>query len=288
MIDTMRGVCFVMMLGGALAAQAEGTEAKAAPKSAVVAIARVQLSDAGKAALTAARDLAQRTKGLQSAERLAALQQAAAAYDRVVVDFAAEPAVAGPAAFAAAELWRQHGSPAMAEKGYLLAAEIDSHRFGARAWLGAAEMQQRQKQLERALVSFGQVITAEPGGAHAHDARLAQARLLEALGKPDAALETLRGALESARPGRQGIEAANLLALLLVRRGDFDGAERAIEHAQHEVSAAGDEDAATTARLQKLADTMSAKKALQRARDKQNQAGAEAARLDSARREGGG
>jgi tetratricopeptide (TPR) repeat protein len=286
MIRTMQNWWMTMVLAGALAAQAETGAPQPTGKGAPAAVARIQISDAGKAALSAARELVQRTKGLQSAERLAALQQAAAAYDRVVADFAGEPPVAGPAAFAAAELWRQHGSPALAEKSYLLAAEIDAGRFGARAWLGAAEMQQRQKRLEQALESFGLAVTAEPGGLHAHEARLAQARLLETLGKPDAALGALRSALESARPGRQGIEAANLLALALVRRGDFEGAERAIEHAQHEVTAAGDEDAATTARLQKLADTMSAKKALQRARDKQNQAGAEAAQLDGARRQG--
>lgn len=288
MIDKKLGWFLALALAGALAAQGESGVQPPAARIEPLAVAKVQISDAGKAALAAARELAQRTKGLQSAERLLALQQAAAAYDRVVVDFAAEPPVAGPAAFAAAELWRQQGSPSLAEKDYLMAAEIDAGRFGARAWFGAAEMQQRQKRLEEALVSYEKAQTAEPGGPHAHDARLGQARLLEALGRTDAAIAALQAALESARPGRQGIEAANLLALALVRKGDFEAAERAIEHAQHEVTAAGDEDAATAARLQKLADTMSAKKALQRARDKQNRAGAEAARLDGTRRQGEG
>jgi tetratricopeptide (TPR) repeat protein len=267
--------------GGAAGGRPEATAQDAAAGR--LARAKVQVSDAGRAALAAAKELAGRGKGLRGGERAQALEQAAAAYDKVAADFAAEPAVAGAAAFAAAELWRQHGSLPLAEKDYLLAAETDAPRFLQRGLLGAADMQRRQKRNDEALATYGKAAAAEPAGPRAQEARLWQARLLQTLGRLDPAIAAFQSALESARPGRQVVEAANYLALACVQKGDFDAAERAIEHAEQAVAGAGEDDPVVAARLQKAIESMSARKALQRARDKQAGAGKDAARLDEAR-----
>lgn len=250
--------------------------------------AKVQLSEAGRAALASAKDAAARCKGLRAAERTQALELAASAYDKVVADFAAEPAVAGAAAFAAAELWRQHGSMPLAEKDYLLAAETDGPRFGQRGLLGAADMQRRQKRNDEAMTTYGKAVAAEPAGTRAQEARLALARLLQSTGRIDESIVAFQAALETAKAGRPVIEAANSLALACVQKGDLDAAEHAIEHAEQLVNALGDEDPIVVERLKKAADTMSAKKALQRARDKATRAAKDAVGLESARNTVGG
>lgn len=250
--------------------------------------ARVQLSEAGRAALAGAKEIAGRCKGLRGAERTQALEQAARAYDKVLADFGAEPVVAGAAAFAAAELWRQHGSLPLAEKDYLIAADVDGPRFGQRGLLGAADMQRRQKRNDDALLTYAKAAAAEPNGTRAQEARLGQASLLQSTGRLDEAVAAFQAALESARPGKQVIETANHLALACLQKGDLDAAERAIDHAEQAVAAVADDDPVVHERLQKLFESMSAKKALQRARDKANRAAKDAVGLEMARNTAGG
>lgn len=263
------------------AADADAAPDKAAPEKA--ARTRVQLSDGGKAALAAAKDLAARCKGLRGAERAPALEQAAAAYDKIVADFPNEPAVAGQAAFAAAELWQQHGSLALAEKDYLLAADIDAPRFGQRALLGAADAQRRQKHNDQALQAYQKAIAVEPSTPRAQEARLEHAHLLQSLGRLDEAITAFQSALETAHHGKQVVDAANLLALALLQKGDLDAADRAIDHAEQSLAAAADEDPVVVERLKKAVDAMSAKKALRRARDKASRAAKDAVGLEQAR-----
>jgi tetratricopeptide (TPR) repeat protein len=268
--------------GNGSAAEAGATGSGAAAEQRPVR-AKVQISEGGRAALAAAKALAGRTRGLAGNERLAALQAAATAYDRALAEFGAEPAVAGAAAFAGAELWRQHGSLALAEKDFLLAAEIDGPRFGQRALLAAADLQRRLKRPEEAMVTFAKAATVEPGTARAQEARLGQARVLKAMGRLDEAITACQAALESAHPGKQTIDAADLLAQAHVQKGDLEAAERAIEHAEQVVGGVGDEDPIVVERLRKALTAMSARKLLQRARDKAAGAGADAVRLDSDR-----
>jgi tetratricopeptide (TPR) repeat protein len=249
--------------------------------------AKVSVSDAGRAALAAAKETAGRAKGLTGPERLAAVAAGASAYDKVVADFAAEPSVAGAAAFAAAELWRQHGSLPLAEKDYLLAAEVDGPRFGQRGLLGAADMQRRLKRNDEAMATYQKAAAVEPGGARAQEARLWQARLLQSTGRLDEAIASFQSALESASPGRQSIEAANHLALACIAKADLEAAERAIDHAEQSVRGLGEDDPIVVQRLEKALETMSAKKALQRARDRANRVGKDAVELDTRKNSGG-
>lgn len=282
----MRIVTKVLMVWTALAlpllAQAGGdARADGAKSDAKAARPKVTLSDAGRSALAGAKDVAGRARGLKGPERAQALEAAATAYDKVVAGFTAEPAVAASAAFAAGDLWRQQGSLPLAEKDYLLAAQLDADRFAQRALLGAADMQRRQKRIDEAMSTYSRAVAVDPGSTHAQDARLWQGRLLQGLERIDEAIVAFQAALESADPGAQTIDACNFLALAWIQKGDLDAASRAIEHAEHAVQTVGDEDPLVVERLGKSIEGMSAKKALQRARDKKSQAGKDAARFDA-------
>ncbi len=278
-----------LLFAAALPLAAQGGGDKPGSKPAVEAAAdkaprpKVSLSDAGRSALATAKEVAGRARGLRGPERAHALETAASAYDKVVGDFTNEPAVAANAAIAAADLWRQQGSLPLAEKDYLLAAQLDAVRYAQRALLGAADMQRRQKRNDEAFATYAKVIAIDASTGRAQDARLWQARMLQANDKLDDAILAFQSALESADPGAETIEACNFLALAWIDKGDLDAAGRALEHAEHHFATMGDEDPLVKERLARSLEAMSAKKALQRARDKKNQAGKDAAGLEQGR-----
>jgi tetratricopeptide (TPR) repeat protein len=241
-------------------------------------------SEAGRTALAAGREQIGSLRGLRGPERKAALEQVATAHDRIAAQFAAEPVVAAAAAFAAAELWRQQGSLALAEQAYLRAAALDAPRFAQRGLLGAADMQRRQQRAEAALATYAKAEAVESGSARAQQARLWRGRVLQGLGRLDEAVTVFQFALECAEGPMQVIETANLLALAWLEAGDLEAAARAIEHAERAVEAAADEDPATAERQHKALDGMSARKALQRARDQRDGAAKDAVEFDAAQR----
>lgn len=247
---------------------------------------RIAISDAGRAALAAAKEIAGKVRGLRGPERMQALEAAASAYDKVVAEHAAEPAVASVAAITAADLWRQQGSVALAEKDYLLAVQLDGERFAQRGLLGAADMQRRQQRRDDAMATYKKAAEVDPASARAQDARLWQARLLQQAERVDEAIVAFQAALESADPGNETVEACNFLALAWIQKGDHDAAAKAIEHAENAVQAVGDDDPIVVERLKKAIETMSAKRALQRARDKAANAQKDAVGLDRARHDG--
>jgi tetratricopeptide (TPR) repeat protein len=254
---------------------------KAAPAEAATKTKKVVYSDTGRVALQKAKESVSALRGLRGGERTQALQTAASGYDKVAVDFATEPAVAAAAAFAAAELWRQQGNLQLAEKDFLAAVQLDGERFGQRGLMGAADMQRRQKRYEEALVTYQKAAALEPGSARAQDARLWRGRLLQDSERLDEAIPAFQAALESAAPGAQTIDACNFLAIAQVAKGDFDAAVRAIEFAEQSVQSLGDEDPIVIERLKKALEGMTAKKSLQRARDKQVEAGKDAQKLEA-------
>ena len=286
----MRSTLFPFVLSIALGLPALAQAGESKPPARPVAEAGAEkpkaakaFSDAGRGALASAKEVANRSRGLRGPERARALELGAAAYDKVAADFSTEPHLAAVAAITAAELWRQQGSLPLAEKDYLLALQLDAPRYAQRALLGAADMQRRQKRSDEAMATYEKVIAVDPGSARAQDARLWQARLLQAAERIDDAISAFQSALESADPGAETIEAGNLLALAWIDKGDLDAASRAIEHAEQSVGSMGDEDPIVQERLKKSLEGMTAKKALQRARDRQNQAGKDAAALEKAR-----
>jgi tetratricopeptide (TPR) repeat protein len=267
----------VMVLSGALLALASPAQHDDAGKP------KAAISQAGRAALAAAKELAGKARGLAGPERAAALEAAAKAHDEIAAKFAGEPAVAAAAAFAAGELWQKQGSLALAEAGYLLAARLDAARYAQRGLLGAADMQRRQRRLDEAMATYQQAEKIEPGSSRAQEARLWQARLLQGRERLDEAIVMFQAALECADPGAQTIEACNFLALAWIDKGDLDAAGRVLEHAEQSVAAMEEEDPIVQDRLQKALEAMSARKALRRARDKRDEVGKQAAALEASR-----
>lgn len=244
---------------------------------------KVVFSDAAKTALAAAKETAAKSRGLRGPDRLRALESAATAYDSVVGGFAAEPMVAAIAAYTAADLWRQQGSLALAEKDYLMAAQLDSERYAQRGLLGAADMQRRQKRVEDAMATYMKAAAIDPSHSRAQEARLWQARLLQSTERIDEAIVAFQAALETADPGSETIEACNFLALAWIDKGDLDAAGHVLEHAEQAIAGMGEDDPIVADRLRKALDNMAAKKSLQRARDKKNDAGKDAAALEAER-----
>jgi tetratricopeptide (TPR) repeat protein len=149
-------------------------------------------------------------------------------------------------------------------------------------------MQRRQKRVDEAMATYARAAAIDPGNSRAQEARLWQGRLLQGLERLDEAIVAFQAALESADPGAETIDACNFLALAWIQKTDLDSAARAIEHAEHAVQGVGDEDPIVVERLHKALESMSAKKALQRARDKHSQAGKDAARFEAGSGNGGG
>lgn len=272
--------CALFLLALPLAAQGEmGGDPAELPRPAA------KMSVEGREALAQCRESAKAAKRVRGKERAEVLQNAASAYDRVAGGFVGEPVVAARAAYEAAELWRRHGSLPLAEKDYLLAAKTDEGTFGQRGWIGAADMQRRMKRLDDALASYRKAITFAPGSAHAQRARLELARLMRDKDRLDDAVALAQVALESARPGRQTIDAADLLAMLWIAKGDLDAAGRALGHAEKAIEGLDNGDPVVAERLRKAVLLMPARRALQRALDEKNDAAGDAVRLDAARRD---
>jgi tetratricopeptide (TPR) repeat protein len=272
-----------LLAPGAMVRAQEPAVGTSAAKPVVV---RPQPSEAGRAALATARDLARATRTGSGPERSLAIELAAKAYDEVATQFAAEPVVAGLATYTAAGLWRQHKSLALAERGYLRAAEVDPDRFGQRGLFEAAEMQRRQQRAEDAMRTYERAEAVDPRTARAQEARLWRVRLHLSGERLDEALAVAQAALECADSPAQTIETANVLALVWIEKGDFVAAQCAIDHAGECVAALEPEDAdqATIERLQRAVAAMSARKALAKARDVQQGAAKDAVQLDEAMR----
>ena len=290
---TRIGIEFGLLLwlaGGALAQGGEPPRGQGERGGEPVATEQpaVRVSDAGRQALAAAKALVGEGRGLRGSERARVVERAASAYDKVVADFAGEPAFAAAAAYAAADLWRQHGSLPLAEKDYLRAVQADPGRFTQRGLCGAADMQRRQKRFDEAMATYGRAIAAEPGSTRAQEARLWLGRVLQSTDRIDEAIRAFENALESAGGGVATTEAANYLALAWIAKGDLEAAARAIDHAEQHGADASEDDPIVAERQRKAIEAMSARKALQRARDKQNGAGEDAVRLERAQRTGEG
>lgn len=269
------------------AQEGAGRPASAPPRAEAVAANRARPSDAARSALAEARELAAAVRGQNGPERDYALEQAAKAFDAVAARFAAEPPVVAEAAWTAAGLWRRQGSLALAEQDYLAAAAADAGRYAQRALLGAADMQRRQQRTDEAMATYARAAAVDQRTVRAQEARLWQARMLLAAERFDDAIRGFQAALESAPSPSQAIATADWLAQAWLKKGDLDAAERAIAHAGKVVADAGDGDPVAAARLSRAFERMPARKALQRARDAQNDAAGDAVRLDAHRRANG-
>ncbi|MFK7740778.1 MAG: hypothetical protein AB8H80_10675 [Planctomycetota bacterium] len=258
---------------------------KPAGKGGVAAQAKPpRLSAEARAELKQARALVKACRGLTGPERSHRLEAAASKYDGLVARFAKEPRAAAEAAWAAAQLWRRHGSLPLAEKDYLHAASCDAARYAQRGLLGAADMQRRQERLESAFATYAKAEAVDAGTSRAQLARLWVARMLQSSGRLDAAIEKFQAALESAPTVRQSIGAADYLARAWLAKDDLESCEAVLDHIDKVVAAHEARDPIERERLRLALMRMSSRKALQRARDSKNGAAADAVRLDEHRR----
>ena len=103
------------------------------------------------------------------------------------------------------------------------------------------------------------------------------ARCLEEQGDLPASVDSYRASLELTTNPRRVIDLCNGLANVLLSQGDMDGAAAALARAEGVVPGGDGEEAA---RLRKAVSGMSAKRALQRARDKASRAHEDARKLE--------
>jgi tetratricopeptide (TPR) repeat protein len=237
-----------------------------------------------RAALAEVASLLEDVKGTKGEERKAAFERAAQRCQELRDRHAADRPGCARLSFELGDIWRRHGSLEQAESAFARAAELDPERLGARAGLQQAHAQRRLKRFDEAVRSYRRVAAMQPESASTRDAGLWIGRCLEASGDLDAAIAAYRAVLDE--PGRPAdlIDTSNRLARALVNKGDLTGAEAVLQRAERTVSEATSGDAESAPRLRKTLAEMSARKALQRARDKRAGAHEDARKLEEARR----
>lgn len=271
--------------GGVVKSGEATQEAKSTDgKKVGLGLTQPKLSEEARKAIAEARQLEKETRKVTGPARSRKLELAAAAFDRLVAKFDAEPEAAALSAWLAAGVWRRHGSEPLAEKDYLYAAKKNALRYGQRGLLGAADMQRRQQRVEDAMKTYAMAEAVDPRTSSAQQARLWMARMLQASNQIDAAIEKFQAALESAPSPRQAIDAADYLAKAWIVKGDLDSAGFVIDHAQQLVDNEQGGDAVAVERLRRAFERMSAKKALRRAQDEKSGAAKDAVRLEEHRR----
>jgi tetratricopeptide (TPR) repeat protein len=266
----------------ALAAPAQKKDPSPAPAPAVERNEKKELPAGGaREALKACREQSEKLKGLRGPSRDAALEEVAKSYEHVAGEFSKDRGTCAQAWFEAAELWRRGNDLAQAEAAYTKAVENDQDRYAERAWLELGNIQRRAKRPDDAIASYKKVIALVPKSSRAHDARLWVARTIQQKGSLAEAIEAYRAAFADAPSAMDKIEAGNWLAKALVTAGDLNAAADAIAAAEKCAEPLDGEDAT---RAQKEIESMSAKKALQRARDKATGAHKDAAAVEKAKR----
>jgi tetratricopeptide (TPR) repeat protein len=227
-----------------------------------------------------AEELASRAKGLKGDARNEALARAAQAFRAIVDAHPEDQQKCARAWFRIGDLERGKSDLAAAEVAYAHAAELDGDRYGERALLECAHMQRRLARVDEAIATYRKVAAMNPDSERAHDARVWIGTCLESKGDLDGAIDTFSEALRTTTEPARVIELCNKLANALVDRGDLNGAATAIARAEEAVPS-GDED--DIPRLRKSVESMSARKALQKARDKAAHAHEDAQQLEAAR-----
>lgn len=249
---------------------------------------RAMPSAAARIALKGAGALRAKAKGTKGTDRAGIQRSAALAYQQVAADFAKEPAAAAAAHFAAGELWRVLREPQKSTACFVRADELDPSRYHTRATMNLAHLARRQKSTAKALSLYTEVANLEGGSSRGVEARLWVARLWASQGDAAKSASTYRKALEVATTPRQKMDVCNRFANHLIKAGDLDGAEALIQQARlaSEIAGLGKPEAVERA-LHRQASAfaqMSARRALQKARDKANKAHLDALRVEKSKR----
>jgi tetratricopeptide (TPR) repeat protein len=234
----------------------------------------------GKAALAAAEKTAALATGRKGGERTQALEAGAKAYAEVAEAFAADPAVSAEASFEAAELWRRGGKLEPAEAAYRKARELDGARYGSRATFELAHLLRRARKVDDAVAAYREVMSLEGASARAQEASLWIGRALQIDGRLEAALAAFQQALAAADTPRRAVTACNWLASTQVKLGDLEGAAATLAALDKQLEDELDGTGPDVDRLRRALDEMTARRALQRARDRKTDAAGDAAQLE--------
>jgi tetratricopeptide (TPR) repeat protein len=275
----------VVALAGALAAQGEAPvrEAPARDVAARSEAERPKPSEAARVGFGELRKLRDGLKGLKGAERAQAQQRLGEACEGLATRLAAEPPAASRAWFEAGDAWRAQGDLSRAGAAFEKALAGGDERYRGRALFELAQVLRREKRWDDAVARYREAAGVEPESERAHDARVWIARCLDEKEDRDGALAAYRAAVDAAARPRQVIDASNWLAKALIARNDVDGADQALRHAEATVQPELDSDDADAERLKKALEEMSARRALQRARDRSGASAADAADLERGR-----
>ncbi len=261
-----------------------GILAQTSSEASTATASKAKISAEARTAFAQAMEAAASLKGLRGAERKTELAKHAARYEEIADRFAGEFPAASRAWYESAEMWRRQGNLAKAEAAYRSSLSKDSGAFRARAIFGIAQMERRQKKFEAAIESYKLVAGIQAESNRANDSRLWIARCWRSLEKPELAMQSFKAAVEKAATPRQVIVASNFLAIELIDRGDFDAADAVLAKAGSVVAEAIDSGAKGAKGLESALQSMSSRRALQKARDKANGSAGDAVQMERDRK----
>lgn len=234
-------------------------------------------AESGRDALRHAGEVLAGAKGKKGDERKQVLEQAARAFRAVIADHDGDTRTCAEAWWELAEILRREEQLPDAESAYGQALALDETRYAERALLQQAHMQRRLKRWDDALATYRKAATIKPGSARSHEARCWIGKCLLANDDVPGAIAAYEQALEQTEKPMRIIELCNLLAKAQLRAGDLAAAEAAIARAEDVVPEGDGED---VERVRRAVDGMSARRALQRARDHTGRAAEDAADVE--------
>lgn len=235
-----------------------------------------------KTALASLRDL----RGTKGQARRDGLLDIAKRLEAIAGEAADDKTTAARAWYEAGECRRRAEDSENAAKAFRSCLETEVQTYRERALFGLGSMQRRMRKYDEAIANYSACAKVRPDSGRAHEARMWVGRCYESKNSLDQAITTYRDALKATDDPVRDVEASDRLCKVLVRKGDLDGAQKALadtESAVQVVVAAGGR---LGKRVQRALERRTGPRALQRAKDARDGAGADAVRLerDRARR----
>ena len=224
-------------------------------------------ADAAERALERARAMKQALQG-ERGESLTRLRaEAVAAYVRVHERWPRSGATAAEAAFRAGELLRAGAEPELALEQFRVAMELKNPgEFAARALYEIGHVQRREGNIEPALAAFEQLVASGPADPHLRDmASVWYAKVLAETGQLPDAERVLRRLTKTATEPTDRIRAYDELILLLVDRGELEGASGWLAECKYSVRDTARELTEKGERVTKALERMRGLTALQKA-----------------------
>lgn len=218
-------------------------------------------------ALERAREKKQALRG-ERGERLDELrEEAIRAYCRVHERWPSAGVLAAEAAFRAGELLRAAGEPDRALEQFAVAKVTkDGGEFVARALYEIGHVQRREGRAELALAAFEELIASAIADEHLRDmASVWSARVLAERGQEADAERVLRRLVQTAKDPLDRIRAFDELMLLVIARGELEGAAGWLRECKFSVTEQSNELTSDGKRVVSALENMRGLKALQSA-----------------------